>query len=130
VETKLVTKNEVRCDLCTRLEIEVSSLRERMTFQNTIYGKLDDTLDKIQENAETRRDFMDKEIKDVYHKMESLEIRIMARMDSLQSEMRRMHEESQKKVDEIDKWRWIVIGGAAVVGWVMSRFLGDFGGFK
>ena len=130
METKLVTKNEVRCDLCTRLEIEVSSLRERMTFQNTIYGKLDDTLDKIQENAETRRDFMDKEIKDVYHKMESLEIRIMARMDSLQSEMRRMHEESQKKVDEIDKWRWIVIGGAAVVGWVMSRFLGDFGGFK
>ncbi len=27
----------------------------------------------------------------------------------------------KQKIEDLNKWRWIVIGGAAVVGWILSK---------
>jgi len=39
----------------------------------------------------------------------------------LREEMAAQHEIEKQKIEDLNKWRWIVIGGAAVVGWILSR---------
>ena len=107
-----------------RLEVELSALKEKVSFFNVIYGKFDVTLGKIQEMIENRRYENNEEIKDVYARLEASEQRILAEMKGIREEMKRQHDEYQTKISEIDKWRWIVVGAAGVVGWILNKFFG------
>lgn len=107
-----------------RLEVELSALKEKVSFFNIIYGKFDVTLGKIQEMIENRRYENNEEIKDVYARLESSEKNILAEMKGLRAEMKEMHDVHQRKISEIDRWRWILVGGAGVVGWLLNRFFG------
>jgi hypothetical protein len=39
----------------------------------------------------------------------------------MREDMSRQHEVENKKIEELNRWRWIVLGGAAVVGWIISK---------
>ena len=116
-----VSQNEANIN---RLEVELSALKEKVSFFNIIYGKFDITLGKIQEMIENRRYENNEEIKDVYQRLESSERKILDGMKELRAEMKAMHETHQQKISEIDRWRWILVGGAGVVGWILNRFFG------
>lgn len=116
-----VTANETNI---TRLEVELSALKEKVSFFNVIYGKFDVTLGKIQEMIENRRYENNEEIKDVYARLEASEHRILVEMKAIRDEMKRQHDEYQAKISDIDKWRWIVVGAAGVVGWILNKFFG------
>ena len=116
-----VTTNEANI---TRLEVELSALKEKVSFFNVIYGKFDVTLGKIQEMIENRRYENNEEIKDVYARLEASEHRILNEMKGIRDEMKRQHDEYQAKISDIDKWRWIVVGAAGVVGWILNKFFG------
>jgi chromosome segregation ATPase len=107
-----------------KLEVELSALKEKVSFFNVIYGKFDVTLGKIQEMIENRRYENNEEIKDVYARLESSESKILAEMKSIREEMKTQHAEYQAKISDIDKWRWIVVGAAGVVGWILNKFFG------
>lgn len=107
-----------------RLEVELSALKEKVSFFNVIYGKFDVTLGKIQEMIENRRYENNEEIKDVYARLEASENRILSEMKGIRDEMKKQHDEYQNKISEIDKWRWIVVGAAGVVGWILNKFFG------
>jgi chromosome segregation ATPase len=107
-----------------RLEVELSALKEKVSFFNVIYGKFDVTLGKIQEMIENRRYENNEEIKDVYARLEASENRILTEMKGIREEMKRQHDEYQAKISDIDKWRWIVVGAAGVVGWILNKFFG------
>jgi len=107
-----------------RLEVELTSLKEKVSFFNVIYGKFDVTLGKIQEMIENRRYENNEEIKDVYARLESTEHRILAEMKNIREEMKKQHDEYQAKISDIDKWRWMVVGAAGVVGWLLNKFFG------
>jgi hypothetical protein len=107
-----------------RLEVELSALKEKVSFFNVIYGKFDVTLGKIQEMIENRRYENNEEIKDVYARLEASEIKILAEMKGIREEMKHQHAEYQAKISDIDKWRWIVVGAAGVVGWILNKFFG------
>lgn len=109
------------------IEIELSSLKEKVAFFNLIYGKFDVTLGKIQEMIENRRYENNEEIKDVYARLEASEQRLLAEMKSIREEMKEHHTEAQTKISDINQWRWILIGGAVVVGWLINKFF-DLGG--
>lgn len=116
-----VLRNEASIN---RLEVELSSLKEKVAFFNVIYGKFDVTLGKIQEMIENRRYENNEEIKDVYARLEASEHRILAEMKGIREEMKSQHAEYQAKISDIDKWRWIVVGAAGVVGWILNKFFG------
>lgn len=107
-----------------RLEVELSSLKEKVSFFSMIYSKFDVTLGKLQEMIENRRFENNEEIKDVYARLEASEHRILGEMKQMRDEMKSHHELYQEKIAEIDKWRWIVVGAAGVVGWFLNRFFG------
>ncbi len=116
-----ITKNEAAI---VRLEVELTSLKEKINFFNVIYGKFDVTLGKIQEMIENRRYENNEEIKDVYIRLEASENKILAEMKSIREEMKSQHAEYQAKISDIDKWRWMVVGAAGVVGWLLNKFFG------
>ena len=116
-----VTLNEASIN---RLEVELSALKEKVSFFNVIYGKFDVTLGKIHEMIENLRYENNEEIKDVYARLEASEHRILNEMKSIREEMKHQHAEYQAKISDIDKWRWIVVGAAGVVGWILNKFFG------
>lgn len=107
-----------------KLEVELSALKEKVSFFNIIYGKFDITLGKIQEMIESRRYENNEEIKDVYARLEASEKKILDEVKGIRAEMKSNHAEYHTKISEIDKWRWMVVGAAGVVGWFLNRFFG------
>jgi hypothetical protein len=105
-----------------KLEVEVSAMKEKISFFNVIYQKFDDTLDKVQKLMEDRRSETNHDLKDVYSKISEVETKIMDEMHAMREEMKKQHEEERKKIADLDKWRWIVVGAAAIVSWVASTF--------
>lgn len=103
------------------LEVELSALKEKVSFFNVIYGKFDVTLGKIQEMIENRRYESNEDIKDVYERIASTEKTLLEEIKTIRKEIKEHHEEQSKKINEIDKWRWLLIGGAAVVGWFIEK---------
>ena len=63
-----------------RLEIEVSAMKEKISFFNVIYQKFDDTLDKVQGLMENRRNETNQDLKDVYSKISEVETKLMEEM--------------------------------------------------
>lgn len=118
-------------DLETRMsqmEIELSALKEKVSFFNVIYGKFDVTLGKIQEMIENRRYENNEEIKDVYDRIASSEKSLLDEMKSIRDEIKKNHEEQGRKIEDLNRWRWLMIGGAVVVGWFIEKISALFGG--
>lgn len=105
----------------TRLEIEVSAMKEKISFFSVIYQKFDDTLDKVQKLMEDRRNETNHDLKDVYSKISEVETKIMDEIHSMRDDMKKQHEIERAKIADLDKWRWMVVGAAAIVSWVISR---------
>jgi ElaB/YqjD/DUF883 family membrane-anchored ribosome-binding protein len=107
-----------------RLEAEVAAIKEKTSFFSVIYDKFDATLEKLETMMEDRRSDTNDDLKDVYRKIEDTETKIMSEINKMREDMKRQHEVENKKIDDLNKWRWIVMGGAAVVGWVIAKFIG------
>lgn len=110
----------------SKLEVELSALREKVSFFNVIYSKFDSTLAKVQELMEDRRSEFNDDLKDVYKKIEDTESHLLKELRDLREEMKRQHEIENKKIAEIDRWRWWIMGVAAVLGAFFSKAVGFF----
>lgn len=55
------------------------------------------------------------------HKIEQLENELVAEIKSLRDENKKQHEEMKNKLALVEKWIWVVTGGAAVVGFLVSK---------
>jgi uncharacterized protein YlxW (UPF0749 family) len=105
----------------TKLEVEVSALKEKVSFFSVIYEKIDKTLENLANMIEERRNDTNQDLKEVYTKIENTENKIMNEIVKLRDEMRKNHEEEKRKIEDLNKWRWIVVGAAGVVGWLLSK---------
>ena len=106
-----------------KLEQEIAAIKEKTSFFTVIYEKFDNTLEKLETMIEDRRTDMNDDLKDVYKKIEDTKTEIMNEIKTMRDDMKRQHEIENKKIDELNKWRWLVMGGAAVIGWLISRFV-------
>ena len=124
--TEFDTSKLVRLDGdINALKVEVSSLKEKVAFFNVIYGKFDDTLNKVQTLMENRRNETNDDLRDVYQKIQDTENKIMTEIKALRNEMTTSRDaENNKmntKIDSLDKWRWQMMGAAAVIGFLLSK---------
>lgn len=107
------------------LKVEVGALREKVAFFNVIYGKFDDTLSKVQTLMEDRRSETNEDLRDVYQKIQDTETRIMDEIKALRAEMTTTrnteNDKINSKIESLDKWRWQMMGAAAVIGFIFSK---------
>ena len=126
----------------TEIKIDIESLRKDIENVNTINGRIDTAIDKltdvstsiksmlaVHEEKITRQEKIDEvifeklkdradEISDVYRELkkdvEMSEKRLLIEIKSLKNDI-------GARVGVLEKYRWIIIGGAIVVGWILSK---------
>lgn len=114
------------------LKVEVSALKEKVSFFNVIYGKFDDTLSKVQVLMEDRRNETNEDLREVYKKIQDTENKIMDEIRTMRAEMsaareiektysRDEKEKINEKIESLNKWRWQMMGAAAVIGFILSK---------
>jgi hypothetical protein len=89
-------------------------MREKVSFFSVIYEKFDRTLDKLDE-----RTIDDK--KELQMMMDDLRDGVLQEIKALREEAHSQHLAQQKKIDELNKLRWLIVGGAAVIGYILSK---------
>ena len=97
-----------------KLETEVAAMREKVSFFTVIYEKFDKTLDRLDE-----RTIEDK--RELQAMVDDLRTDLLDELKAMREDMARQHEIENKKIEDLNRWRWIVMGGAAVVGWIISK---------
>ena len=126
----------------TEIKVDIESLRKDIENVNTINGRIDTAIDKltdvstsiksmlaVHEEKITRQEKVDEvifdklrereaEITDVYRELkkdvEMSEKRLLIEIKSLKNDI-------GARVGVLEKYRWIIIGGAIVIGWILSK---------
>ena len=98
----------------SKIETEVAAMREKVSFFSVIYEKFDKTLEKLDERQNEDR-------KELQTLIDELRTDIVQEMKAMREEAAAQHQAQQKKIEELNKWRWLVMGGAVVVGWILSK---------
>ena len=124
------------------LKVDVESLKRDIENVNTINGRIDTAIDKltdvsssiksmlaVHEEKIQRQEKIDEvifdklkdraeEISDVYRELKNdvslSEKRLLIEIKSLKNDI-------GARVGVLEKYRWIIIGGAIVIGWILSK---------
>ena len=97
-----------------KIETDVAAMKEKVSFFSVIYEKFDRTLDKLDE-----RTIDDK--KELQMMMDDLRDGVLQEIKAMREEAHSQHLAQQKKIDELNKLRWLIVGGAAVIGYILSK---------
>jgi|TARA_R100000458_G_C8257795_1_gene233691 hypothetical protein len=128
----------------TEIKVDIESLRKDIENVNTIHNRLDTAIDrltdvstsiksmlavheeKIQRQEKIDEIIFDKlkdradEISDVYRELkkdvEMSEKRLLIEIKSLKNDI-------GARVGVLERYKWLIIGGAIVIGWIMSKNL-------
>ena len=128
----------------TEIKVDIESLRKDIENVNTIHNRLDTAIDKltdvstsiksmlaVHEEKIARQEKIDEiifeklkdradEISDVYRELkkdvEMSEKRLLIEIKSLKNDI-------GARVGVLEKYRWLILGGAIVIGWIMSKNL-------
>ena len=126
----------------TEIKVDIESLRKDIENVNTIHNRLDTAIDKltdvstsiksmlaVHEEKIARQEKIDEvifeklkdradEISDVYRELkkdvEMSEKRLLIEIKSLKNDI-------GARVGILEKYRWLIMGGAIVIGWILSK---------
>ena len=128
----------------TDIKVDIESLRKDIENINTINGRIDTAIDKltdvstsiksmlaVHEEKIARQEKIDEvifdklkdradEISDVYRELkrdvEMSEKRLLIEIKSLKNDI-------GARVGVLERYKWLILGGAIVIGWIMSKNL-------
>ena len=126
----------------TEIKVDIESLRKDIENVNTIHGRLDTAIDRltdvstsiksmlaVHEEKIQRQEKIDdvifeklkdraEEISDVYRELkkdvEMSEKRLLIEIKSLKNDI-------GARVGVLERYKWLILGGAIVIGWVLSK---------
>ena len=126
----------------TEIKVDIESLKKDIENMNTINGRIDTAIDKltdvstsiksmlaVHEEKIARQEKIDEvifeklkdradEISDVYRELkkdvEMSEKRLLVEIKSLKNDI-------GARVGILEKYRWLIMGGAIVIGWILSK---------
>ena len=126
----------------TDIKVDIESLKKDIENMNTINGRIDTAIDKltdvstsiksmlaVHEEKIQRQEKIDEiifdklkdradEISDVYRELkkdvEMSEKRLLIEIKSLKNDI-------GARVGILEKYRWLIMGGAIVIGWILSK---------
>ena len=98
----------------SKIETEVAAMKEKVSFFTVIYEKFDKTLEKFDERQNDDR-------KELQAMIDELRTDLVQEMKAMRDDMAKQHAVESKKIEDLNKWRWLVMGGAVVVGWLISK---------
>ena len=124
----LVDRLDVTIEKLTEVSTRVSEL---LAVQGTRLENQEKVSEQIQALIEKRRIETDTNIKDVYLRVEKVEKdlydeieasqeKVLKEIKEMRAESTQQHNELKGKVNRLEKWMWTVIGGIAVVSFLIQ----------
>ena len=98
----------------SKIETDVAAMKEKVSFFTVIYEKFDKTLEKLDERQNDDR-------KELQAMIDELRTDLVQEMKAMRDDMAKQQAVESKKIEDLNKWRWLVMGGAVVVGWLISK---------
>ena len=126
----------------TDIRIQLESVRKDVESVNSIQGRLDTAIDKLTDvstsiksmlavheekiqrqeqidevifnKLKDRADEIDNVYRDLQREINQTEKRLLIEIKSLKNDI-------GSRVGVLEKWRWLILGGAIVIGWVLSK---------
>ena len=126
----------------TDIKVQLESLRKDIENANSIQGRLDTAIDKltdvstsiksmlaVHEEKIQRQEQIDEvifdKLKDRQREIDDIHKELKADIElsekRLLFELKSMRNEISGRVGVLEKWRWLIIGGSIVIGWVLSK---------
>ena len=99
-------------------DIRVSVLETQVT---SINGNLEKLEQKIDENYATLHHRISDMRDDLHKDIEKKHDRVIEKLDAQNQSSTEQHKVIADKITTIEKWRWMIMGGAAVVGYVLAH---------
>ena len=90
----------------------------RLQYQEKMSEQLTELIQKSNREGAKNTDEIEESLN---NKIEQLENELVAEIKSLRDENKKQHEEMKTKLALVEKWIWVVTGGAAVVGFLLSK---------
>lgn len=110
LDVAIVKLTEVSSSVTQLLAVQGSRLDQQKETNNQMSGLI-----------EKRKEELEKTKKDFKEEMEKLNNKIIHEMQLMREEFKGQHNTLSKKISDMEKWRWIVTGGALVVGFLLSK---------
>ena len=105
----------------------------RLSLLEQDMKRANNALSKIEENSEKHREQHSQITEKIYDRMEEVRAEfkndIADLKESFEEKIAAQNEilnQINSKLNDLDKWRWLVIGGAAVIGFIISKIVGVF----
>ena len=127
----LVDRLDLTIEKLTEVSTTVSQLLavqgSRLEQQEKSSAQFSMLLEKRRDEAMENADMLHKRItsaeKDFKQEIEKLNNKILDEMKAMREDNARQQAEMIKKITDLEKWVWIVSGGAAVVGFLASHVI-------
>lgn len=125
----LVDRLDVTIEKLTEVSSTVSQILavqgNRLEFQEKVQEKLEELVEKRRQETENYvKDLygkIDTVEKDLYNEIDATQDKILKEIKEMRAESTTQHNELKSKVQRLEKWSWTVIGGGAVIGFILSR---------
>lgn len=128
------------------IETEIAIVKRDIEQLNTVIGKLDVTIEKLSDIAtsinrmlavqESRVDSQEKSLsqnveiihdrisdhrEEVSVEIEKSHNKIMSEIKALREDQQSHHKQMNERLNKLEQWRWTVVGGAVVIGFLASK---------
>ena len=126
----------------TDIKVQLESLRKDVENVNSINNRLDTAIDKLTDVSTSIKSMLAVHEEKI-QRQEQIDEIIFDKLKDRASEIDNVHKELQKEIQQterrlcleikslkndiggrvgiLEKWRWLIIGGSIVVGWVLSK---------
>lgn len=120
----LLERMDVTIDKLTQVSTTVSQLlavqANKIETQQKIADHLVEDVTKLKSTIVTRIDQVEAEL---YSEIERKQQEILEEIKSIRQENMAQHQKMDNKFANIERWIWLVSGGAVVVGFIISKIV-------
>jgi ElaB/YqjD/DUF883 family membrane-anchored ribosome-binding protein len=90
----------------------------RLHYQEKMSEQLSELIQKTNKESSKNNDEIETSLN---QRINTLEKDLMQEIKNLRDENKKQHEEMKSKLGIVEKWIWVVTGGAAVIGFIVSK---------
>ena len=116
-----------------RIQDDVKELQKQAATADVLVDRLDITLDKLSEVSnqvqqmllvhEHRFDEAEKQHETVSRQLDQRSEAIDREINHLHKRISSLETKLDERLKKIEMWQWVIVGGASVVGFLVSRFI-------
>jgi chromosome segregation ATPase len=124
---------------CIDVQVDIGVLKTQVLTLSALCNKMDQVIEKlvaqhdrhieaVYNQMDKRRTETEDDISEIHgridvvlDKVQETESRIMDEIKSLKDTMSKHAETSKSQYEQINKWKWSIVGGILVISWLFSK---------